>query len=467
MIALFVTALATQSATAAPAPAQKIDLTLIYKREYTLLKAQKEALKKRLESLRGSQGSELATRRQRIAGLRGQLVAAQLEADGLEELMTGVDQKVERAEEGRESVRDTLARAAVSLSAKTLEFKAEQEVGKDELLALSAAASSAIKKSAAITEKTGKFFTLEGREIEGKVLHYGALARFAVSGDAEGALAPAGADRWKVWPVDASASVAAAKTKANMPGLLLFEHPDKSMDPAPQKTVMGELEKGGVIGWVIVCLGVLGLLMILARCLLVSKGAAGSALAQKAMTELRSGRVAEAQATLHDVHGAAPTVLREVLGRVDAGVEIMRKVAEDSVVSHETRLARFGSMVQVCAAVAPLLGLLGTVTGMIATFDVITEFGTGDPKLLSGGISEALVTTQLGLIVAIPCLLLGQILNAWAERTISEAEELGYQLCTAAEENLLVLMTPITQKETMSCETSLSGVSTPSPAPAS
>ena len=65
---------------------------------------------------------------------------------------------------------------------------------------------------------------------------------------------------------------------------------------------------------------------------------------------------------------------------------------------------------------APLLGLLGTVTGMIATFDAITEVGTGDPRTLAGGISEALITTELGLIVAIPTLLLGNFLSGVGER---------------------------------------------------
>jgi len=90
---------------------------------------------------------------------------------------------------------------------------------------------------------------------------------------------------------------------------------------------------------------------------------------------------------------------------------------------HEsTHLNRFGAVIMVIAAVSPLLGLLGTVTGMISTFDVITEFGTGDPKLLSGGISIALVTTQLGLIVAIPLLLLGNMLSGWAERIKDDIE---------------------------------------------
>ena len=74
------------------------------------------------------------------------------------------------------------------------------------------------------------------------------------------------------------------------------------------------------------------------------------------------------------------------------------------------------SFLKISAAVAPLLGLLGTVTGMIITFQAITLFGAGDPKLMAGGISQALVTTVLGLVVAIPTLL------ASAEGSFSEME---------------------------------------------
>ena len=73
-------------------------------------------------------------------------------------------------------------------------------------------------------------------------------------------------------------------------------------------------------------------------------------------------------------------------------------------------------------ALAPLLGLLGTVTGMISLFEVITSYGTGDPKLLAGGIAEALVTTEFGLIVAIPTILFHRILLNIAGRVISDIE---------------------------------------------
>ena len=75
------------------------------------------------------------------------------------------------------------------------------------------------------------------------------------------------------------------------------------------------------------------------------------------------------------------------------------------------------------AAIAPLLGLLGTVVGMIVTFQALTLFGTGDPKLMAGGISQALVTTMLGLIVAIPLVFLHSVLSCWSGSLIEIIEE--------------------------------------------
>jgi hypothetical protein len=78
--------------------------------------------------------------------------------------------------------------------------------------------------------------------------------------------------------------------------------------------------------------------------------------------------------------------------------------------------------IAICAASAPLLGLLGTVTGIISTFKLITVFGSGDVKTLSGGISEALITTEFGLIVAIPSLLLHAFLSRKARGVIGQME---------------------------------------------
>ena len=130
--------------------------------------------------------------------------------------------------------------------------------------------------------------------------------------------------------------------------------------------------------------------------------------------------------------GAGFRVLKAVASGLEHKPDDIERIMYERMLVEEGRLDRFGTMIVVIAAVAPLLGLLGTVTGMISTFDVITEFGTGNPKLLSGGISEALVTTELGLIVAIPLLLLGNVLNGWALRCKTTLEYNGIKLANLA-----------------------------------
>jgi biopolymer transport protein ExbB len=80
-------------------------------------------------------------------------------------------------------------------------------------------------------------------------------------------------------------------------------------------------------------------------------------------------------------------------------------------------------IVQTISIIAPLLGLLGTVTGMIQTFQAITLFGAGDPKMMAGGISEALITTTLGLVIAIPLVLLHALLSSRARRITDLLDE--------------------------------------------
>ena len=75
--------------------------------------------------------------------------------------------------------------------------------------------------------------------------------------------------------------------------------------------------------------------------------------------------------------------------------------------------------IKVVSVVAPLMGLLGTVTGMIKTFQVITLYGAGDPKLMAGGISQALMTTVLGLVVAIPMVLIHTLVSGQSRKIVN------------------------------------------------
>ena len=135
----------------------------------------------------------------------------------------------------------------------------------------------------------------------------------------------------------------------------------------------------------------------------------------------------------HDVAAARQMVaaMRGPIGRMlDAGVEhiqepheLIEEVMYETVLTTRLKLQRLLPFIAICAASAPLLGLLGTVTGIIDTFKMITVFGSGDVKTLSGGISEALITTEFGLIVAIPSLLLHAFLSRKARGVLDQMEK--------------------------------------------
>ncbi|MBD1176559.1 MotA/TolQ/ExbB proton channel family protein [Vibrio cholerae] len=178
-------------------------------------------------------------------------------------------------------------------------------------------------------------------------------------------------------------------------------------------TLSQRLQAGGVIGNVILVLLGVGLIIALYR------GAILATLRQKIKAQLKNP----------EQPGNNP------LGRILAvynkeqqrSVEALELRLLEAVVDEQNHLETGLSMLKLLAALAPMLGLLGTVTGMIETFQVITQFGNGDPKVMAGGISMALVTTVEGLIAAIPLLLAHNILSAQAEaiRNILEKQGIG------------------------------------------
>jgi biopolymer transport protein ExbB len=121
-------------------------------------------------------------------------------------------------------------------------------------------------------------------------------------------------------------------------------------------------------------------------------------------------------------------VVREGLAARNEDREILESVMQEAILRELPRVERGLSTIAIIGAVEPLLGLLGTVTGMIETFRVITLYGTGDPRLMSNGISEALITTEFGLIIAIPILLIYTFLSRRTNGIIGDMEEKAVHL---------------------------------------
>ncbi len=187
------------------------------------------------------------------------------------------------------------------------------------------------------------------------------------------------------------------------------------------------LEAGGMLIWPILIVGALGLLLGFERFLFLLRIRSNSDRIMSHIEEfIHKERWQEARAYC-EKNKRFPTcnVLGTMFSHLGVTREAMENAIQEAVLRQVPRLERFIATLSILAAIAPLLGLLGTVTGMINTFQVITLFGTGDPKLMSGGISEALVTTQLGLAVAIPIMLLHHFLDRRVDKILGDIEEKG------------------------------------------
>jgi len=143
------------------------------------------------------------------------------------------------------------------------------------------------------------------------------------------------------------------------------------------------------------------------------------------LDHLRRGDKEAAMNHARSIRGPAGLMLVAAVEHADDDKEVIEEVLYERIVKTQPKLERFLAFIAVTAATAPLLGLLGTVTGMIRTFKLITIIGTGDAAGLSSGISEALITTKWGLIVAIPTLIAHALLNRKAKSVIGSLEQTG------------------------------------------
>ena len=174
-------------------------------------------------------------------------------------------------------------------------------------------------------------------------------------------------------------------------------------------TFFERLQFGGPVGYIIMGLGAFALLIGFVKFI---------TLVIADLRIRRQYRLSRAQ-----TNNALGRVLKVYEDNRQLSPDDLERKLDEVIVRESARVENFIWVVKVVAGAAPLLGLLGTVTGMIQTFQSITLFGTGDPRLMAGGISEALVTTMLGLVVAVPLVLMHAILTNTSKRIVDVIEE--------------------------------------------
>ena len=175
-------------------------------------------------------------------------------------------------------------------------------------------------------------------------------------------------------------------------------------------TMMDRINQGGVIGYIIIALGLLGLLFALYKVVLLY-------ITQKAINQ----QIKDITTPIHN--NSLGNIAQTFYDNKNKPLNDLEISMNESILKEINIIKSGESFIKLLAAVTPLLGLLGTVTGMIATFQAITLFGTGDPKLMAGGISTALMTTVLGLVTAIPLLFAYTYLASKSNRIVSILEE--------------------------------------------
>lgn len=417
---LLTLALSASMAQEAPADTAAA-LERAYQKEYAYLKAEKQALKQRQSEQRTDAQQRIRQGEANISGLEARLLALERKANEVEARIVSVEDAAVAAADAQELVNATVSQAGEALGLEVSDEAADSE----RLQAVFDAALTSLKEGAAVRVDDGPFFLPDGAQVEGKRVFVGQVAAYGVSDRGTGSLLPIGEGRLQLRRAGGGEADAAALAAGQAPGAVsafLFESLDKPISEREERTLSDIMDGGGVVGWVIVILGAIALLLSAIRAVVLALAGRGEATLEQVAAHIVSGDLDAAQQAVSGKATPIARVLSAILSDPSQDRETLQDIASEALLHELPAIERFGAMIIVVAAVAPLLGLLGTVTGMIATFEIITEFGTGDPKMLSGGISEALITTQLGLVVAIPTVLLGNVLKGQADAVIAKIE---------------------------------------------
>ena len=170
-------------------------------------------------------------------------------------------------------------------------------------------------------------------------------------------------------------------------------------------TIRDRIEQGGIVGYCIIALGIVGLIIAVLRWFALSNDS------RKVTAQLKRDSAS--------TDNPLGRVLAAYESNKGADTETMELKLSEAALKEMPGLTKGLLFIKVTSAVAPLMGLLGTVTGMIKTFQVITLYGAGDPKMMAGGISQALMTTVLGLVVAIPMVLLHTVVSGQSRKIVN------------------------------------------------
>jgi len=283
--------------------------------------------------------------------------------------------------------------------------------------------------------KPARIWDAHGRARDVTLLSVGHAAFGYTSKDGEVALAyHSAADatgiRWSAQLDERSAAAARAAIDGASAGATVVRLPLdvsgslRADSASGVPTWRSRLEAGGLVMIPLLAVAFVALLLIAERVFVLYRlNPRHDQVLERVLAPSQRGAFDEASRACTSLRGAVASTLRAVLERRAAGRAAMEDSIQEQLLHEAPKLQRFVGGLAVLAAVSPLLGLLGTVTGIIETFRTIRVFGNANPSLMAGGISEALTTTATGLVIAIPVFLMHSLLKGRVESILSNAEK--------------------------------------------
>ena len=307
----------------------------------------------------------------------------------------------------------------------------------DDITGMAAVFMDEMRRGGQVTRREGPFVGRDGLETTGEIFQVGKFTTVYRTPDETGFL---------TWSPEGRRLFALADLPPGGIVRALNKYLDGGSDAMPVDMSAGaalrqlgsganlieQIRAGGPVVWPILAIGLMALGLIIYKALFMSRLHGNTDRLMGEVNRLAADGDWEAcdQVVAADAgrSGAVARVIKAGLDARGEDRETLESTLQEAILHELPTVQRGIAMLAVLGAVAPLLGLLGTVTGMIDTFRVITLFGTSDPKLMSGGISEALVTTELGLAVAIPIMLCHTWLSRRSDHLIGDMEEKAVQL---------------------------------------
>ena len=403
------------------------ELSEAYKKEYTFLQAQKSELQSRLIKEDAQQKQDIGVAGEKLEALQAKLIKASDELKVAQENLEKISARAAEVAENGDTTSVVTLQAIEALKTYGVEMDESNNTTKLEKLTQAFAKSKALYETlSSVRSEKGKFFLPNGKPVEAQIVKIGNIAAYGVAKEDAGALAPAGEGQYKLWNAadtsDDAKSLLAGEHLDTL-DMYVYENIDKEVEYPKEESFKETLDLGGTIAYFIIFLGIVGIFLLLYRTRVLLKASSNvDEMSQVVIEKLKNGKKDEALVAISKYDGSTAKIIKATLRNIDSDRGHIEDIVTENIINESTRIDQFGNFILVLAAVAPLVGLLGTVTGMITTFQDIAQFGTSDPNLLSGGISEALINTELGLAVAIPLLLGGNLLSGWAQ-TIKDTME--------------------------------------------